>query len=245
MTPTAITIFSGHLFLCSGPRADRRRGRRGDAGRPRISRRPVPLVLITAVDFGTFSVSNPGSGRYFTHHLPTYRAIRGAVLRPADGSEGRVFYQDDRDCMISRVNCLGYHGYRAINGYTALYPQQRLNYHDLNALRVAEVAWVWEPVLSAGCVPGWGPGGPPVDGGWRPVPHPLPRARLVSRAVVSTAPEKDLKKIDVDSTALVSHPLDLTPSRPGTARLQEDRPGRIGIAVEAPAAATPRGFGKL
>ena len=52
--------------------------------------------------------------------------------------------------------------------------------------------------------------------------------------MVSTAPEKDLKRIEVDSTVLVSQGLDLRPSRPGTARLQEDRPGRIGVAVEAP-----------
>ena len=63
---------------------------------------------------------------------------------------------------------------------------------------------------------------------------PCRRARLVSRAVVSTAPEKDVKIIDVDSTVLVSHPFDLAPSRPGTARLQEDRPGRIAVDVEAP-----------
>ena len=223
----------GRLFLCSGPVLIGGAA----AGLTLAARgRPIGLFLlaaIMAVDFGTFGVFNPGSGAYFTRHLPTYDRYVARCYGPPT-SEGRAFYQDNRDCMISRVNCLGYHGYRAINGYSALYPQQQLNYHDLNALRVAQVAWVWEPVPSPGSVASWGPGGPPVDGGWRPVPNPLPRARLLSRAVVSTTPAQDVKNIDVASTALVSRPLRLTPSRPGSARLQEDRPGRIGVAVEAP-----------
>jgi hypothetical protein len=223
----------GRLFLCSGPVLIG-----GAAAGVTLAARGYTiglflLALITAVDFGTFGVFNPGSGAYFTRHLPTYERFVARCYGPPT-NEGRVFYQDDRDCMISRVNCLGYHGYRTINGYSALYPQRHLDYHDLNTLRVAQVAWVWEPVPSPGSVAGWGPGGPPVEGGWRPVSDPLPRARLVSRAVVSTAPADDLKKIDVASTALVSHPLGLTPSRPGSAHLQEDRPGRIGVAVEAP-----------
>ena len=222
-----------HLFLCSGPVLIG-----GAAAGVTLAARGYPiglflLALITAVDFGVFGVFNPGSGAYFTRHLPTYKRFVARCYGPPT-NEGRVFYQDDRDCMVGRVNCLDYHGYRTINGYTALYPQQHLNYHDRNALRVAQVAWVWEPVPSPGCVAGWGPGGPPVDGGWRRVPDPLPRARLVSCAIVSTAPAKDLKTIDVQSAALVSHPLALAPSRPGTARLQEDRPGHIGVAVETP-----------
>ncbi len=223
----------GHFFLCLGPLLIG-----GAALGVTLAARGRPvglflLVLVTAIDFGTFSVSNPGSGAYFTHHLPSYRQFVARCSGPPTAGEGRVFYKDDRDGLISRINSLGYHGYRAIYGYSALYPQQCLDYGDLNALRVAEVAWVWQPKLSANCVPGSSPSGE-YAGGWLRVPHPLPRARLVSRAVLSTAPEKDLKKIDVDSTVLVSHPLDLVPSRPGTARLQEDRPGRIGVEVEAP-----------
>jgi hypothetical protein len=165
--------------------------------------------------------------------LPTYEQFVARSSGPPTANEGRVFYEDSRDGMINTVNCLGYHGYRAINGYSAMYPQRSLNYYETNALRVGEVAWVWQPVLSADCVPGRSAGGA-LEGGWRRVPHPLPRARLVSRVVVSAAPAKDLNKIDIDSAALVSHPLDLAPSRPGTARLQEDRPGRMGLEVEAP-----------
>ena len=57
---------------------------------------------------------------------------------------------------------------------------------------------------------------------------------MVSKAVVSDVPGKDLKKIDVDSMALVSHAVALPSSAPGTADLIEDRPGKITIAVAAP-----------
>jgi hypothetical protein len=223
----------GHFFLCLGPLLIG-----GAAAGVTLAARGHPLglfllVLVTAIDFGTFSASNPGSGAYFTRHLPTYEQFVARSSGPPTANEGRVFYEDSRDGMINTVNCLGYHGYRAINGYSAMYPQRSLNYYETNALRVGEVAWVWQPVLSADCVPGRSAGGA-LEGGWRRVPHPLPRARLVSRVVVSAAPAKDLNKIDIDSAALVSHPLDLAPSRPGTARLQEDRPGRMGLEVEAP-----------
>lgn len=76
--------FFGHFFLCLGPLLIG-----GAAAGVTLAARGRPvglflLVLVTALDFGTFSVSNPGSGASYPPlaHLQT---IRGAVFRPADG----------------------------------------------------------------------------------------------------------------------------------------------------------------
>jgi hypothetical protein len=52
---------------------------------------------------------------------------------------------------------------------------------------------------------------------------------------VSTSPADDLQKIPVETTALVSEPLELPSSEPGNVAMIEDRAGRICAAVEAPA----------
>jgi hypothetical protein len=50
----------------------------------------------------------------------------------------------------------------------------------------------------------------------------------------SAAPFDDLKKINVDDTALVSRPVELVASPPGDAVLEEDLPGQIAVKVNAP-----------
>ena len=96
---------------------------------------------------------------------------------------------------------------------------------------MAEVAWfreIWNPKLET-------PGLVPASGGdWRRVPHPLPRARLVSEVLSSTAPGEDLEQIDVDRVALVSRSMELPASRPGNAAIVAERPGRIALRVSAP-----------
>jgi polyisoprenyl-phosphate glycosyltransferase len=57
---------------------------------------------------------------------------------------------------------------------------------------------------------------------------------LVDRVVVGDDPRDNIKQIDVDTTALVSHPIDLPRSSPGTAKLILDRPGRINVETIAP-----------
>ncbi len=118
-----------------------------------------------------------------------------------------------------------------IDGYDTFQPGHLLDYGHVNSLRVAEVAWSWQSPKSASPAAGFGPS---VLDGWRAVLRPLPRVRMVSKVTVSTAPGEDLKKTDVDTTALVSHPIELPPSAPGTAKLLADRPGKISVAVEVP-----------
>ena len=206
------------------------RGRRGGL---------VLLVLVAAIDFSLYTLGSPQGSIIWrkweqsassSQKLPRYEEYLAQWPGPPS-HKGRLY--DDR-CEgwipVSNQHCLN--GYRAVTGYAGgLQPIQRLDYHHINSLRTAEVAWCWHPQALSASLIGLGP---PLNGGWRSVPKPLPRARMVSKAVVSDAPGEDLKKIDVDSMALVSRPVALPPSAPGTADLIEDRPGKITIAVAAP-----------
>ena len=190
------------------------------------------LILITAGDFGYYSVNNLNVGRPEWYRVLPYEVFVSHCSGPPTADKGRLLYHDDRDGWGAAVDCFCLSGYRTINGYSGLYPVRRLDYADINTLRVAEVAWVWQPVDSWDKPIVWP--APQHNGVWQPVANPLPRVRLVSKAQVTTSPREDLKKIDVDDTALVSHPVDLATSPPGTAKLVGDRPGRITVEVEAP-----------
>ncbi len=74
----------------------------------------------------------------------------------------------------------------------------------------------------------------PHDDNWSKVPDPLPRMRLVDRVIASSDPAADIAKIDIDTEALSDVALALPESKPGTASLIEDIPGRLSVRTEAP-----------
>jgi hypothetical protein len=116
---------------------------------------------------------------------------------------------------VYKANLLSLHRVRLTNGYVGLFPRRCLDYSTPATCQVAGVAWKWQAGL-------WHQ----LDG--------LPRARLVSRALVCAQPNQAIGQIDVATTALVSGPLELDGGPPGTATLVSDRPGRVSIAVAAP-----------
>jgi hypothetical protein len=65
------------------------------------------------------------------------------------------------------------------------------------------------------------------------MPDPLPRARLVARAIVSGEPAEDAEKIELATAALVSQPVQLRDGAPGSAVILEDKPGRALVATSA------------
>ncbi len=122
-------------------------------------------------------------------------------------------------------------GYKVVHGYAAMIPFSDLDYsgRQLAALRVAGVRWRKTRH-----------GGPPelaqaADRGvaWLEVPDPMPRARLVSHAEVSADPRRDIERIDMATTALVSQPVALSGGAPGEASIVVDRPGRIDVKTSA------------
>ncbi|MGH7226600.1 MAG: YfhO family protein, partial [Gemmataceae bacterium] len=125
--------------------------------------------------------------------------------------------------LFGRAVLEGYHG--------GLEPRKLLDYHTLAALRAAHTSWVH---LSR-----WEKGGsfPELrrrDEFWYEVPDPLPRLHLVSQTQVSDSPAADIQKINLDTTALVTHPLSLEPGDPGTVQLTDAQPGALAVHVAAP-----------
>lgn len=111
-------------------------------------------------------------------------------------------------------------GIAMADGYVALTPRHVIDDESRAGLRLAGVRWLRATDGS---------------GLWRALPDPLPRLRLLTRAFVSTSPKKDIHAIDIDTTALVTHAIDLGGSAPGAARFLEDRPGRVRVETIAPA----------
>lgn len=125
-----------------------------------------------------------------------------------------------------------------VQGYRGgLEPGKRLDYHTLPALRLANTAWHhlsrWAKTESI-------PGLRRADECWHEVPKPLPRVRLVSRTQVSDNTAADILHIDLETTALTTHPLLASAGRLppgcalGTARLMHESPGEIEVHVSAP-----------
>ncbi len=187
----------------------------------------VLLVVLATVDLGLYGMGNPHLRFYWApSQTITWDQYVVSPSKPPSRDEGRI-----ADTAMDR-NLLWMNGYRLINGYIGgSEPNRQLDYTHVNSLRVAEVAWfrdVWNPKLET-------PGLSPTSGrAWRRVPHPLPRARLVSKVLSSNAPGDDLKRIDVDQVALVSRPLELPASRPGLTAIVQERPGRIALHVSSP-----------
>jgi hypothetical protein len=113
------------------------------------------------------------------------------------------------------MDVLTLRGLSLADGYVALYPRTALDFGREEVLRLAGVSWAHQ------------------GESWRPVPNPLPRARLVSRAVVSHDHDADLTGIDPSTMALVDEDLSLGDGAPGHALIAEVRPGQIGVDVEA------------
>ena len=123
-------------------------------------------------------------------------------------------------------------GHRLLDGYVAITPARQLEYHQPNALRVAQVEYAHEDFFAGTPVP---PGRDTRERGWYRLPGALPRVRLVADTRVSTSPATDIAQVDVARTALVTHDLRLDGGPAGTARLATDNPGDITVEVNAPA----------
>jgi hypothetical protein len=115
---------------------------------------------------------------------------------------------------------LAVRGVRMVYGYAAMAPGRELQLggfsrDDPRAVNAARVAGI-----------GWAPG--------VAIPEPLPRARLVSRAIVSVDVNRDIANIDVTRVALVDEPIELSDGWLGKVTILSDRPGRIELAAQAP-----------
>jgi hypothetical protein len=170
---------------------------------------PIGLILLAAADLGYYGWSYAVGPH--TAFLDQY--VAAAVTPP--GGNDRVWAAPIRAERQGQHagNQLTLAGWRRADGYAGLEPQRRLDYASLAALRVAGVRWVRG------------------DDGWSEVSHPLPRVRLVTQAVASDDPARDIDRIDPDCTALAEFPLALPVAPTGTATVTSDQPGRLAVHV--------------
>ena len=186
------------------------------------------LVLVGVVDLGLFSMGNRDT-REIWQPWRCFALDKLAAVFPVNPAPppARLWSILNNQAVLA--------GHHLVSGYGGMYPRQQLDYDHVKSLRVASVEFYhdfqWDQP----------PKNPPGLGsadrcGWRRVPDPLPRARLLTALVVSADAREMVKQIDVDRQAVVERPLPVTLSQPGTARITADRPGAIVIQTDAPAA---------
>jgi hypothetical protein len=135
-----------------------------------------------------------------------------AIARMADvppGHPGEMLSAPTSNLPVLR-------GYRVLNPYVSLTPVWVLDPQDPITRRLAGAAWQRDRQ------------------GWTRVTAPMPRARLVFDWLEFRQAPPDLRSIDFLRTALVEAPIPVDDrAARGTARVLEDKPGRIVIQVEA------------
>jgi hypothetical protein len=121
-------------------------------------------------------------------------------------------------------------GFRLMEGYAGMRPNRVLNYGALSTLRIANAKWFPEYWISPVATVDEAP--PPEF--WQVVPGALPRARMVTGAVVSPDPATAVEEVDVATTAVTAEKVDLEPGFTGMARITSDHPGHVTVATQAP-----------
>lgn len=160
-------------------------------------------IVLLAVDLGAYAFT------FLNHFDAMSPAEVSSLFRDPDRLDGtRVLVNDNRWAMA---------GHRITHGNASLVPRRRLDYSDPACRRLAGVGWVVE------------------DGSWavRRVADPLPRARLVTRAIRSHQPMADIQQIDVATTALIDADSPPLWGTPGRAEIRRDLPGRIRVVTQA------------
>jgi hypothetical protein len=185
------------------------------------------LIALAVTDIEVFSLKAPFWPREsLWGGLPTLAEFRDRAEAPPWPREGRWLdsaFEVPHPGLLNQPVLEGYHG--------GLEPSKRLDYHTLAALRVANTAWhhlsrCEKSISFAGLRR--------VTDLWYEVPNPLPRLRLVSQTKVSESPGTDIQSLDIETTALVTHPLALQAGEPGTTQMIHEQPGELKIQVHAP-----------
>ena len=180
------------------------------------------LVLLAAADQALYGIGGVVAWQDFVTRAQAEGFLdSGAAGIPVD---------DGRIARGGFPNLYVLSGYHLIDGYVGLVPKKSLDYRTPNALRVAGVHYAHADFLGTTTVPG----AVPLARRWLRLPSPLPRVRLVTDVHVTANPAADLEQVDVETAALSSRPLSLSTGAPGSASLERDEPGDIGVITDAP-----------
>jgi hypothetical protein len=163
----------------------------------------VPILIVcTAGDLGAWGYSYA----YRWGPLRSIDELAATAEVPPHASPGDLIVpigeRAPQDLALLR-------GFRLTSGYNGIEPASALDWNDSLTARIAGAVWR------------------PAGSGWAPVRDPMPRARLVSEARVSTNPGDDVRTIDIRRIALVDRPVGTLSGLPGTASIATDRAGSI------------------
>lgn len=185
------------------------------------------LVLLAAADQGAYGLGY-AIWRH-THPLAEFidLAARAPIPEPVACPAGADLHPDQP--TLGAENAIVLAGWRRMDGYAGLEPMRRLDYLRLETLRVAGVHWVRVNRRTLQ-IPGL------IDRGhsWLAVPDPMPRIRLVNRTCRSSDPARDLRRLPLESTALVEEDLRLESPAGGKSSVVSQRPGRLELDTACP-----------
>ncbi|MCC6694137.1 MAG: YfhO family protein [Candidatus Hydrogenedentes bacterium] len=176
------------------------------------------LIVVAAGDQALY-------GLHFLYWWDTPTTIERFAARyaaPDDVGEQRLF-----SSLMPQKNGWTLRGLSLANGFAGIVPRQQLVYNHEAAWRAAGVAYR-EKANARYFTNDHTPGEPDR---WIPVSNPVPRVYLVSKAIVSNAPDEDIRHIDLATTALVERSLTLNEGG-GDVRLLDERHGRVRIQVQ-------------
>lgn len=139
----------------------------------------VALPIVLALDLGLW-----GYGPAAVFGLKTVAEVAASEEAP-QAPAGATLHASH----ALRPNVLLLKSFHIVRPYVGLYPARELTLKSLNELRVAGVEWVQG-----------------VEG-WQPLPDPLPRLRVVPKAVHTNDPVSAISSIDVFTTAVVDREL--------------------------------------
>lgn len=185
------------------------------------------LILLAAFDLGGYGLTYSAypKNAVLENYVASARTPPG---HPGGRVLGSLLRFDQPGLRTGDLMVLN--GWRRADGYAGMEPRRRLDYCLLPALRVAGVRWVQRNSSTAEIA-----GLMPHDDAWLEVPAPLPRVRLVTRTRTGSDPACDIARVSPDTTAICEFPLTLPVSKPGTAVVAKERPGRLVIDVNCPA----------
>lgn len=176
------------------------------------------IVLFSLFDIGFYSL----------RHKPsmTLEAYAAAVDVPAEAPAGARLDPDIHSFYMNRIIL---RDFRGVHGYVSMIPERGLDYTQVLPLQLAGVTYRQARLLGTADVHEAKLAGK----NWIPLEGSFPRARLLTRAVVSDAPAEDIYTVDVATTGLVTRDLPLPGGTPGAATITLDRPGHIRVETAA------------
>jgi len=168
----------------------------------------VALILFSTFDQAAYGLT-------WVKRLPatTVAELAAQVPKPPGPVQGRVVYPagwGNRPLLI---------GMRMPFGFASLQPARQLDVESEAFVQLACAEWIYD---ESGSVPRW-----------HHIPNPVPRVRLVTRAIACERPAERLatKTVDIRTMALVFENLELADGEPGQATILTYRPGHIRVAT--------------